>query len=141
MAELGLVVVVEDDDSLREMICEMLGLAGFRTTACRDGLEALKTIKEVLPAVVTLDLHMPGMDGIEVLDHLGRDERTRSIPVVVVSAYVSDRRLRPGGQVKFVIQKPFDLDELWQKVKKASMPPDRCLQTHLPGSMLRSPAV
>jgi CheY-like chemotaxis protein len=118
--QVPLAVVVEDDDSVREMMCELLESAGFRVLGCRDGLEGLRAARELHPSVLTLDLHMPGMDGIEVLDRLTSDSTTAALPVVVVSAYASDRRVCSGGQVKAVIAKPFDVDELCQKVYLAA---------------------
>ena len=115
-----LAVVVEDDDSVREMLCELLQAVGFRVAACRDGNEGLKAARELHPSVLTLDLHMPGMDGVEVLHHLTSDESTATVPVVVVSAYTLDRRLRSCHQVKAVVAKPFDVDELCTKVCSAA---------------------
>ena len=115
-----LAVVVEDDDALRVMIQELLELTGFRTIGCIDGCEGLRAARELHPSVITLDLHMPGMDGVEVLDCLARDEATATVPVVVVSAYSSDRRLRSRKQIRAIVQKPFDVDELCRTVRKAA---------------------
>ncbi len=115
-----LAVVVEDDDSLREMLCELLEMDGFQTMGCRDGTEGLKAAQQYRPSVLTLDLHMPGMDGEEVLVHLASDESTCRLPVVVVSAYAMDRRPRFTGQVKAVVAKPFDVVDLWEKVRRAA---------------------
>ncbi len=59
---------------------------------------------------------MPGMDGIEMLQHLNSDESTSEVPVVVVSACASDGGVRSCEQVKAVIAKPFDVGELCDKV-------------------------
>ena len=115
-----LAVVVEDDDELRAMIRELLETVGFVTVGCPDGGEGIDAVRTLHPSVVTLDLHMPGMDGVEVLDRLSSDERTARVPVVIVSAYSSDRRLRSRKQVKAIIQKPFDVDVLCRTVRKAA---------------------
>lgn len=111
-----LAVVVEDDDSVREMMCVLLESVGFQVLGCRDGLEGLKAAKERRPAVLTLDLNMPGMDGVDVLQQLTIDETTAELPVVVVSACASDGRVRECQQVKAIISKPFDVDDLCDKV-------------------------
>ncbi len=116
----NLAIVVEDDDALREMIRELLELVGFTTVGCPDGRDGLKAIRELRPSVITLDLHMPDMDGVEVLDRLASDETTAGVPVVVVSAYSSDRRLRSHKQIKAVVQKPFDVDDLCRVVRRAA---------------------
>ena len=115
-----LAVVVEDDDALRAMIRELLETVGFTTVGCPDGGEGIEAVRTLHPSVVTLDLHMPGMDGVEVLDRLSSDETTASVPVVIVSAYSSDRRLRSRKQVKAIIQKPFDVDDLCRTVRKVA---------------------
>ena len=111
-----LAVVVEDDDSVREMLCELFQSIGFRVTGCSNGRDGLQAVKELHPSVLTLDLHMPGMDGVEVLDHLTDDVSTAALPVVVVSAYAPDRRVRFCDQVKAIVSKPFDVDDLCAKV-------------------------
>lgn len=118
--DMGLAVVVEDDDAVRLMMCELLQSAGFKVLGCPDGGEAIRVARELRPAVLTLDLHMPGMDGVEVLNRLASDPSTSRIPVVVVSAYSSDRRVRASRQVKAVVPKPFDVDDLCEKVRLAA---------------------
>ncbi len=119
--EIGtLAVVVEDDDDLRGMIQELLETVGFRTVGAADGCEGLKAVRELHPSVVTLDLHMPGMDGVEVLDNLALDSETALVPVVIVSAHSSDPRLRCRNQIRAIVQKPFDVDELCHTVRMAA---------------------
>ncbi len=98
------------------MLCELLQSVGFQVRPCRDGREGLKAARELHPSVLTLDLHMPDMDGEEVLQHLTSDEATSTLPVVVVSAGTFNGRMRSCRQVKAVISKPFDIDELCDKV-------------------------
>lgn len=119
-----LAVVVEDDEALRAMIRELLEMVGFVTVGCPDGADGVKAVRDLHPSVVTLDLHMPGMDGVQVLDLLGSDESTASVPVVIVSAYSSDRRLRSRGQIKAILKKPFDVDELCREVRRAASLPE-----------------
>lgn len=109
--------MVDDDDSIRELLCEVLASMGFQVLGCRDGSEGLRAVQQLHPSALTLDLHMPGMDGVEVLDRLAGDEQTASVPVVVVSAYSTDCRLQSRSQVKAIVQKPFDVDELCEKVR------------------------
>lgn len=116
----ALVVVVDDDGPIRAMLCQFLRSEGFRVVGCGNGREAIETISRLHPSAVTLDLHMPGMDGVEVLDRLLSDQGTASVPVVIVSAYASDKRLRSRPQVKAIIQKPFDVDRLFAEVRRAA---------------------
>ena len=115
----GLVVVVEDDDKIREILCDLLSSTGFAVVPCRDATEGLTAVRQLHPSAMTLDLTLPEMDGVEVLDRLAMDEQTASVPVVIISTYSSDRHLRSRPQVKDVVQKPFDADVVCRKVREA----------------------
>ena len=82
-----LVLVVDDDDSIREIAQLSLELVGGWRTLLADGGEAaLEQARTHRPDVILLDVMMPVMDGIETFHHLRADERTRDIPVILVTA-------------------------------------------------------
>ena len=112
----GLILVVDDDDSIREMICLLLEFEGYRSVGCRDGFEGLDAARRLCPSLITLDIQMPGMSGEEVLDRLKTDDVTARIPVVVVSAYPMSARIKVHQQVRSILRKPFDNDELLKTV-------------------------
>jgi DNA-binding response OmpR family regulator len=64
------VLVVDDEEPLAALVAEYLARAGFETTVCSDGLEAIRTARVVSPDVVVLDLGLPGLDGVEVCRQL-----------------------------------------------------------------------
>ena len=115
------VLVIEDDDCLRELVCELLESEGFSPVGCSNGRDALAQIDEVKPSVITLDLHMPVLDGVGVLEELSVRDATAQIPVVVVSAYADDPRLRSYPQVQASLQKPFYPEVLTRVVRAASI--------------------
>jgi len=80
------VLVVDDDPMTREMLRRILSKRGWSVTEAADGSDALSVLGRTRPAVVLLDLMMPGMDGFDVLDAMGREATWRDIPVVVVTA-------------------------------------------------------
>ena len=80
------VLVVDDDPLTRDMLRRILSKRGWPVTEASSGSEALSAIGRTRPAVVVLDLMMPGMDGFEVLDTMRREAGWRDIPVVVVTA-------------------------------------------------------
>ena len=108
----GLVLVVEDDDAIRAIVCEALGEFGFRTQAAADGVEALETLRqgEEKPSVILMDLMMPRMNGWELQHEIAQDPELREIPVVITSVLAPARELK--GHVLAQLHKPMDLHKL-----------------------------
>jgi CheY-like chemotaxis protein len=79
------VLVVDDDAIVGEMYRLGLSRSGFNVLVARDGLAGLEVAAASRPALIFLDIRMPQMDGIEVLERLVADEVTRQIPVVMLS--------------------------------------------------------
>jgi CheY-like chemotaxis protein len=79
------VLVVDDDVATREMFRMALRIAGFDVETASDGVAALRHIEQRIPDVVVLDLDMPGINGIAVHGELDSRERTRNVPVVIVT--------------------------------------------------------
>ncbi len=79
------ILVIEDDPATRELLEKVLASSGYDVATARDGTEGLRRAAERTPALVTLDLLMPDVDGREVLRRLREEAATRDVPVVVVS--------------------------------------------------------
>jgi CheY-like chemotaxis protein len=105
-----LALVVDDEDSIRELIEVTLQMEGYRTLGAPDGQTALTLARVHRPDVVTLDIMMPGMDGWQVAEHLGRDPWTQGVPIVVVSGKpLVELEAAPGRSLaSAVLTKPFD---------------------------------
>ncbi|PVG84219.1 DNA-binding response regulator [Nocardioides gansuensis] len=108
-------VVVEDDPSIAELVSEVLGRAGFAVTRVADGSQALAVIAETNPDLVTLDLSLPGMDGVEVCRRI-RD--TSDCYVVMLTARAQEIDVLIGLEVGAddYIAKPFSPRELTARV-------------------------
>jgi DNA-binding response OmpR family regulator len=108
------VLVVEDDDVIRQLITVNLELEGFDVLTAVDGQEALDRIAEIAPDVVTLDVMMPRLEGWETATRLRENPDTAHIRVVLLSARAQDADLRHGERigVDAYLTKPFDPDEL-----------------------------
>jgi CheY-like chemotaxis protein len=107
-----LVLVVDDDDAIREGLRDLLAEAGFDTIGARNGLEALQILAALgtAPAFILLDLVMPIMDGWAFCD-TRRGSRTLSeVPVIAISAAEISESSRPAGVDAF-LAKPIDLDK------------------------------
>jgi CheY-like chemotaxis protein len=87
-ALLSAVLVVDDNDDLRELVRFALERVGYRVLEAEDGRRALEMLRELdeEPGLVLLDLMMPTVDGIDVLRELAADHRLQAIPVVILSA-------------------------------------------------------
>ena len=113
------VMVVEDDESTRTMVREILESEGWRVSEAENGKVALKLMAENRPAVIVLDLMMPEMDGFQFIEAMRQHEEWRRIPVVVVTALdlTGDDRQRLNGYVQKVIQKgQYRREELLKQV-------------------------
>ena len=81
------VLIVEDDDDVREFMQLLVSTAGYQTMTARDGQEALAKMRERRPCMVLLDLQMPRMDGWEFRARQMQDLSLSDIPVVCVTAF------------------------------------------------------
>ena len=104
------ILLVEDDDELRDIVGDILEAEGYEVIPARHGQQVLDYLRgtDKLPALVLLDLMMPIVNGWECLRVLKGDERTRSVPVVLMTAHPGDR----PGNADAVLRKPLHLDEL-----------------------------
>ena len=105
------VLVVEDDPDLSAMLTLVLGGEGYTVQTAINGA-ALPLAQQTQPAVILLDIQMPGMDGIEVAQRLRADERTRAIPIILMSAGYRLSERAGEASVERLLPKPFDLDTL-----------------------------
>ncbi|HZH41613.1 MAG TPA: ATPase, T2SS/T4P/T4SS family, partial [Gemmatimonadales bacterium] len=80
------VLLVDDEDSLRKVMKDLLERDGYNVTEARDGVQALDQVDRVGPDIIVLDLNLPGLDGYGVLSHLRSRPATAGIPVIVLTA-------------------------------------------------------
>ena len=107
------ILVVDDDDALREIYADSLAGSGFDVRSAHDGATALEILEDGFrPCLMFLDLRMPGMDGWELARRIRADERWRDMRIVVVAAHFRiDREAAEIGASAW-LQKPFDLTRL-----------------------------
>lgn len=113
------IVVIEDEPDILEIISYNLEREGFDVACALDGAEGLALIRDSLPDLVLLDLMLPGMDGLDICRCLKADERTQSIPVIMVSAKgeESDLVLGLGIGADDYVPKPFSPKVLIARVR------------------------
>ena len=111
------VLVVEDDDDLRETIALTLQLSGYQVREAANGRRALESIDEVLPDAILLDLRMPVMDAAQFLQHL-KKRPGACPPVLVVSAAADVEKAAARLGARDWLEKPFGIDRLIEKVQR-----------------------
>jgi CheY-like chemotaxis protein len=110
------VLIVEDDDDLREMMAQLLSIEGFQTTTVANGREALEYLHGAAkPDVILLDLMMPVMDGWEFRRQQKADPELAPVPVIVLSAL--DQSRAAGVDAAAFLKKPLDFDRLLELVR------------------------
>jgi CheY-like chemotaxis protein len=119
------VLVVDDNDAVRESLVDALSDEGFMTEGASDGALALRKADQSLrPSVILLDLMMPGLDGVTVAERL-LQKGGSAPPVIVLSADRYGAELaRKLGAAGF-LAKPFDLDALVAMIQKVVLPGER----------------
>jgi two-component system phosphate regulon response regulator PhoB len=113
------ILIVDDEPDTLELIKTNLSKAGFSVTTAEDGEKALSKARATMPDLVLLDLMLPEVDGLEVCKTLKRDEATKNIPIIMVTAKATeiDRILGLELGADDYVTKPFSPRELVLRVK------------------------
>ncbi len=114
------ILIVEDDTFLGELLVNYLAKEGFSSELAVDGESALVSVRKETPALILLDIILPGIDGYEVLRQLKKDPGLQKIPVLILSNLGQkdevERGLKLGAQ-EFLIKAQLDLDDIAKKIK------------------------
>ena len=120
------VLVVDDEESIRSLLTTVLRMAGYAVTSARTGADALERLAEDVPDLIVSDVMMPDMDGFTLVESLRRDEATRRIPLIFLTAMGEKSNVVEGlglGADDY-IPKPFQVDELLARIQaKIDRPP------------------
>jgi two-component system alkaline phosphatase synthesis response regulator PhoP len=113
------ILVVEDEDDIRELLRYNLVKEGYRVTGAASGEAALKAVRVALPDLVLLDLMLPGLDGLEVCRSLKQDPQTRNLPIVMLTAKGEEADIVAGLELGAddYVTKPFSLRVLLARLR------------------------
>jgi CheY-like chemotaxis protein len=113
------VLLIDDDAALRMLYRFNLEASGLTVVEAADGESALRLLSKDLPDVILLDVMMPGIDGWEVARRLADDARTRSLPIIFISARADDAALAQGRELGAVgyLTKPFNPVTLSEQIE------------------------
>ncbi|MFA5831514.1 MAG: response regulator [Candidatus Paceibacterota bacterium] len=114
------ILVVEDDNFLGELLIEYLDKGGNKAILSRDAETALKMIRQDPPLLVLLDLLLPGMSGLELLETLKTENIVPGLPVIILSNLAQKEKIKKAielGARDFLVKANFDLKEIANKVR------------------------
>lgn len=117
------VLVIENEINIQKLTMANLNVSGYEVVVADDGEDGLRLAQLERPALILLDLMMPGLSGWDVLAALRADQELSQTPVVIMTAFVSERKdakrkASSGGAVGY-LTKPFTVDELLHQVEHA----------------------
>jgi two-component system cell cycle response regulator DivK len=119
-----LILLVEDNDNNRLLVRDVLQASGYRVVEATSAEDGLRMAAEQRPALILMDIQLPGMNGIEALQRLRADPGTRAIPVIAVtaSAMTQDRRQIMAAGFDGYQPKPISVKGFLQAVREM-LPP------------------
>jgi CheY-like chemotaxis protein len=115
------VLVIDDDETARELVADQLKAEGLSVVTAAGGLEGLKLAKELRPTAITLDVMMPDLDGWSVLAALRQDSELAEIPVIMVTILDEQRRSVALGAAGY-LTKPIDRERLRRLIGRFRSP-------------------
>jgi len=114
------ILIIEDDDFLRQLISKKMSSEGFTVSSAADGPDGIEKVKSIKPDLVLLDLLLPTIDGFEVLSKIKTDKDTTSIPVIILSNLGQQEEISKGlklGAADFLVKAQLTPEEIVEKVK------------------------
>jgi CheY-like chemotaxis protein len=115
------ILVVEDDPTVLRLYQNAFSLEGFEVDIAHDGEEGLAKAKSLHPSLILLDVMMPKMNGLEVLDHLKSDPDTQPIPVIMLTNLYGEKAEETAlskGALKYLIKSDIDPQKAVQIAKE-----------------------
>lgn len=115
------ILVIDDEDDVREYLSSLLRRWGFKVREGVNGEECLRLVKESKPALIILDIFLPDIDGGEVAQRLEEDEETRDIPIIYLTGLITKEEKKEPQKMgrHYIIAKPVLPGELLQTIQKA----------------------
>jgi DNA-binding response OmpR family regulator len=116
----AIVLVADDDDDILLLVTTRLKRDGFEVVSASSGDRALALARERKPALAVLDIGMPGLDGLEVLEQIRADEEIRGMLVLLLTAKAQESDVRRGYEsgADAYVRKPFSPAELSKRVRE-----------------------
>ena len=113
------ILVVEDNDLNRKLFCDVLKSQGYAVEPCADGMEALAKARDFVPHLIIMDIQLPNVSGLDLIEAAKADAVLRQIPVLAVTAYAGkgdEERIRDAGAEGY-LAKPVSIGPFMAAVK------------------------
>ena len=119
-----LLLVADDDEDILQLLSFRLERAGYEIAQARNGIDALRLAIELRPALALLDVMMPGLNGYEVARELRRNDETRTMPIILLTAKAQSSDVSQGmaAGADDYVKKPFDARDLKERVERLLRP-------------------
>ena len=114
------ILVIEDNDLNRKLFCDVLRAQGFEVEPVADGESALDTARAVSPDLIIMDIQLPNVSGIDLIEQAKQDAALAGIPVLAVTAYAGkgdEERIRSAGAAGY-LSKPVSIVPFMNTVKQ-----------------------
>jgi DNA-binding response OmpR family regulator len=115
------ILVVEDDPAVRRLLVKALGGAGYGVREAEDGRRALAELDTAIPDLLLVDIMLPVIDGVSLVQAVKEREDTGRIPVIFLTARSDPQSMADGIEAgaRYYVTKPFSIDDLLAKVERA----------------------
>lgn len=113
------ILVVEDNDLNRKLFCDVLRSQGYVVEPCADGLDALDRARQFVPNLVIMDIQLPNVSGLDLIEAAKKDPVLRLVPILAVTAYAGkgdEDRIREAGAEGY-LAKPVSIGPFMQAVR------------------------
>jgi len=116
------ILIVDDEDSLRNLIVGLLQKRGFISEGASNGKKALEKVRQDKPDIIILDIAMPVLDGLAACKQLKENPDTQDIPIILLSSHEPGQIIQgmPGAAIKY-IEKPCDLEYLLTEINNLTL--------------------
>lgn len=120
------IVVIEDDELLLKALNVVLLDKGYDVISATDGLKGEEVVKQTIPDCVLLDIMLPGKNGFDILSSLRADEKTKAVPVIILSNMGQDEDMKKGlalGAQDYFIKSNTDITSVTEKIERFLVKP------------------
>lgn len=115
------ILLIEDEEIMINLLKKKLTKEGYEVLVARNGSEGLKLMKDILPDIILLDIEMPQVGGLEVMEEIAKDQGLNKIPILVISNSgqpIELDKARELGAKDWLIKTEFHPQEVVEKIKK-----------------------